>query len=396
MAVRHRRPVSDFLRDPLMQMSTWSAALDRESRILVVVNGVESNLGEIVATLDAIEKQSGLEAAAAIVPAPMRSWFVRRGFQAARVIARQLHGADVELTYFLDSPFAIQWVLRQQCELITGTQPHLPLNEEVKGAFEQRVAGLAGAGHYLAHTLPDQRVFLLTAVDLWRRAGRRIALGAHTTRQQLALSEAHRRWIDLGRQSAPSYVPEVAAALKTLTPTATTAPGQESAALQAAVPTLARVSEALSDLSLGLTAPPVRVAPPGAVPAAGWIPPHVEAIWESNYVAPGVRWEGPRLVMRATAGRAYSYIFVSSEEDLRRGDAAVATGRVFRGGVTIGLLRNGEWVSRVDVDQPGRFVVMVVAQEAGDYQLGIANCLRGTESRTAFVLRRFGWTRRER
>ena len=379
-----------------MQMSTWTAALHSGSRILVVVNGVESRLDEVVATLDAIEEQSSLRSAAAIVPARMRAWFIRRGFQAARVIARQLHGADVELTYFLDHPFAVQWVLRQRCELVTGTQAHLPFIEEVKGAFEQRVATLAGTGHYLAHTLPDQRVFLLTAEDLWRRAGRGIALTAHSTRQQLALSEAHRRWINLGRQSAPSYVPDVAAAFVTLTPPAAPEPGHESVALQAAVRTVARVSEALSDLSSRLTAPEIRVAPDGATPAAGWIPPHVEAIWESRYVAPAVRWEGPRLVMRTQAEGAYSYIFLSTEEDLGRGDAAVATGRVFRGGITIGLQRNGEWVSRVDVDQPGPFVVMVVAQQAGDYQLGIANCLRGTESRTAFVLRRFGWTRRER
>ena len=378
-----------------MQISTWSATLHSESRILVVVNGVESRLDEIAATLDAIEKQSSLGSAAAIVPAPMRSWFIRRGFQAARVTARQLHGADVELTYFLDSPFAIQWVLRQQCELVTGTQAHLPFIEEVKEAFEQRVAALVGRGCYLAHTLPDSSVLLLTAEDLFRRVGSSIALAAHAARQQHTLAEVHRRWLDLGRPSTPSYVPEVSAALAALTPPAGPGPDQSVRALEAAVLILRRMSEALTNQSL-LSAPQIRVAPPGAMPAAGWIPPHVEAIWESHYVAPAVRWEGPRLVMRAEADGAYSYIFVSTEEDLRGGDTAVASGRVFRGGVTIGLLRNGEWVSRVDVDQPGPFVVMVVAQEPGDYQLGIANCLRGTESRTAFVLRRFGWTRRER
>lgn len=378
-----------------MQVSTWSAALNHENRILVVVNGVESRLDDIIATLEAVEKQSGLGSAAAIVPAFRRSWFIRQGLRAARVIASQLHGVDVELMYFLDSPFAIQWALDQQCDFVTGTQPYLRLADEVNTPFEQRAAALVGRGRYLAHTLPDPSVLLLTAEDLCRRVGSSIALEAHAARQQHTLAEVHRRWLELGRPSTPAYVPEVAAALAALTAPAGPGPDQSVRALEAAALILRRMSEALSDRSL-LSAPKIRVAPPGAIPAAGWIPPHVEAIWESHYVAPAVRWEGPRLAMRANAEGAYSYIFVSTEEDFRRGDAAVAAGRVFRGGVTIGLLRNGEWVSRVDVDQPGPFVVMVVAQEAGDYQLGIANCLRGTESRTAFALRRFGWTRRER
>ena len=378
-----------------MQVSTWSAALNHENRILVVVNGVESRLEEIIATLEAVEKRSSLGSAAAIVPASMRSWFIRQGLPAARVIASQLHGVNVELMYFLDSPLAIQWVLAQQCDFVTGTQPYLRLADEVNTPFEQRLAALVGGGRYLAHTLPDPSVLLLSAEDLCRRVGSSIALEAHAARQQHTLAEVHRRWLDLGRPSTPAYVPDVAAALAALTPPAGPGSDQSVRALEAAVLIMRRMSEALSNQSL-LTAPKIRVAPPGAIPAAGWIPPHVEAIWESHYVAPAVCWEGPRLAMRANAEGAYSYIFVSTEEDVRRGDAAVAAGRVFRGGVTIGLLRNGEWVSRVDVDQPGPFVVMVVAQEAGDYQLGIANCLRGTESRTAFVLRRFGWTRRER
>jgi hypothetical protein len=379
-----------------MQSSTWSSAIGRDHRVLIVVNEVETKLDEIVATLAAVEQSSGLDFAAAIVPTPMRSWFVRQGLRAARVVGPQLHGVEVEFPYFLESPFAIQWAVQQQCDYLTGTQPYLPLNEEVKAAFEQRMAAMVGRGRYVAHTLPDERLFLFAPDELWRRASRRTALDAHAERQQRVLSQTHRRWVDLGRPSAPTYVPEVAQAVAALAPAAATDADQNVAAFQAAIPTLRRVTEALSDLSSALTAPLIRVAPPGASPAAGWIPPHVEAIWESHYVAPALRWEGPRLAMRGLAAGAYSYLFISAEEDLRRGDAAVAAGRVYRGGVTIGLLRHGEWVNRVDVDHPGPFVVMVVAQEAGDYQLGIANCLRGTELRTAFALRRFGWTRRER
>jgi hypothetical protein len=380
----------------MKHFANWSAVVNPGAAVLIVVDSDVSQLDEVSRVLDAVERAAGLSAAAAVVPAALRSWMIRQGLQAARVLPRQLHGVDVELSYFLESPLAIQWAIQQRCDFVTGSQPYLPLNEEVKAAFEQRIAALTGHAEYIAHTLPDQHLFAFTTADLWSRAGRSAALDAHAGRQQLALAEVHRRWVQLGGPSEPAFVPEVAAALAALNPPTTSSSGQLDAALEAAIPTLSRVTDALEELSTTLTAPAIRVAPPGAIPAAGWMPPHVEAIWESHYVAPAVKWEGPRLAMRAPAAGAYSYLFISAEEDLRRGDAAVAAGRVFRGGVTVGLQRNGEWISRVDVDQPGRFVVMVVAQEAGDYQLGIANCLRGTESTTAFALRRFGWTRRER
>ena len=379
-----------------MRASTWSESISHDSRVLIVVNSIERRFDEVVATLAAVERSSALDRAAAIVPAHLRSWFLSRGLRSSRVVAPRLRGADVEFPYFLESAFAVQWAARQQCEFVLGTQPYLPLNEEVRLEFEQRLVPLLGRGQYLAHTLPDQRVFFFTAADLWNRVGRSTAVEAHASRQHQVLSEVHRRWVDLGRPSSPAYAPEIADALTALTAPAVAAPDRFAAASAAASVSLSRATDALSELATAVTAPPIRTAPSGTKPAAGWIPPHVEAIWESHYVAPEVRWEGPRMAMRGLAAGAYSYLFVSAEEDLSRGDAAVATGRVHRGGVTIGLLRNGAWINRVDIDEPGPFVVMVMAEEPGDYQLGIANCLRGTESRTAFVLRRFGWTRRER
>ncbi len=397
MVVRDGRPLPHLLRRSLMQLSTWAAALAQDARILVVVNSADTRFDEIIATIDAIEQHAPLGSAAAIVPAALRSWFVRRGFPAGRVVDTRLHGVDVDLAYFLDSPFAIMWSLQQQCDVVIATQPNLPSNAEVKATFEERAAAIVGGGRFLVHTLPHDQLIVLTAGDLTARASREIAVHAHRGRQQRALAEAHRRWVDLGRPRSPAYASEAAGAIAARMPPASPSAEQHAAALQLALATSARLRDALSDVASSTRGvPPVQVAPPGASPAAGWIPSHVEAIWESHYVAGGVRWEGPRLVMRADAEGPYSYLFISAEEDLRRGDAAVATGRVFRGGVTIGLQRNGEWVSRVDLDQPGPFVVMVVAQEAGDYQLGIANCLRGAESRTAFAIRRFGWTRRER
>ena len=376
-----------------MEVSTWEQAIGRGRSVLIVVNSRSRD--EIGATLEAVDGTSGLSSAAAIVPAEMRSWFIRQGLAASRVIASQLHGVDVELLYFLESPFAIQWALRQQCDFVTATRAYLPLNEEVDEEFEQRVTAFLRAGRYVAHTLPAREVFLLPAVELWRRGGRTMALKAHAARQQAVLADLHSQWVDASQPSTPAYVPEIAAASAALVPARPGGSSHHTMTEQNAVSTVRRLTDATADLLRQLAAPQIQVAPPGAVPAAGWIPSRVDAIRKSQYVAEGVKWNRTRLAVRATAAGPYSYLFVSGEEDLQPGDAVIAAGQVFRGGVTIGLQRNDAWASAVDVDQAGPFIVTVIAQEPGKYRLGIANCLRGTESRTALVVRHFGWTRGE-
>jgi len=87
---------------------------------------------------------------------------------------------------------------------------------------------------------------------------------------------------------------------------------------------------------------------------------------------------------------------VSPPTDLAAGDGVVAEGKVYLGGVTIGLITDNQWVSRVDVDDPGSFMAAAVALRSGVHTLVIANCVRSEDRRSAVALHRFGWARRGR
>ena len=78
------------------------------------------------------------------------------------------------------------------------------------------------------------------------------------------------------------------------------------------------------------------------------------------------------------------------------GDAAVAEGKVYTGGVTIGLVSGDQWAASVDVDDPGSFTAVAVASVSGLHKLVIANCMKGEDRRNAVALHRFGWARRAR
>jgi hypothetical protein len=71
----------------------------------------------------------------------------------------------------------------------------------------------------------------------------------------------------------------------------------------------------------------------------------------------------------------------------------VAEGDVYRGGITIGLVKGDVWASRVDIVDRGAFVVAAIATEPGDHSLVMAHCLHGQERRAAVAVHRFGFRR---
>ena len=78
---------------------------------------------------------------------------------------------------------------------------------------------------------------------------------------------------------------------------------------------------------------------------------------------------------------------------MKAGAAFFADGRLFRGGVTIGLesTETGQWAVRVDLIEYGPFLAVAVAPKAGTYHLVVANHIKGEDPRAGLALHRFGW-----
>jgi hypothetical protein len=70
--------------------------------------------------------------------------------------------------------------------------------------------------------------------------------------------------------------------------------------------------------------------------------------------------------------------------------ALLVQGRIESGGVTLGLVRDGDWYCRVAVTEPGRFVAIVPVSAAGRYEPAIAHDAPKDRWRDRFVIARFG------
>jgi hypothetical protein len=359
--------------------------LSPHDRILLIVNSAAAQLDEIERVVSVLDRAGALHRVSVITPASIAARLIERGISGAKLLR-----FGVEIGYFLETERALQWAARQRATLILGTEPYALNNEEVKTAFEQRVATLIGTARFLAHTLPADQVLVLTLADLWRRAGRDAMLTEHRARVARAIGDLHDQW----SKGVPSD-DHAAASLEVRLPQRL-GPGVEIPIVQSALLTTERLFRALQG-SDGSSAAPVRIAsdPPGTAPRAGWLGGRLDKVRWPVQVAAGVKRRREWLWFRGQADGPYSYLLMSRTLKLRAGDAAVAEGRVYRGGVTIGLVKDDAWASRVDVIDPGEFAVAAVAREAGPHALVIANCLNGVDRRLAVAIRRFGLRRSE-
>ena len=365
----------------------WTDAVSPARRPLLIINSHPADEGEIANVIQALAAHGGLARVAAIAPASRCRELASYGISAASILPFEL-----EIGFFLQSDRALQWAVRQRPDLIVGSEPYAPNNEEVKDQFELRVAPMLGTGRLVAQSLPDDRVMLFTAEDLWRRAARPEAVAAHRERVAQALERLHQAWA--GDPNGRSAGPIAAEALRV----ANVAGAPEPASvISASRWSYDRLHAALqSDGGYPASATRMLTNPAGAAPRAGWTGHALDPIRRPAQLASSARWRGQMLSFRGTAAEPYGYLLMSRPVDLKRGDAVLAEGRVYHGGVTIGLVRNYAWSSRVDVIDRVRFIATAVATEPGPHALVVAHCLHGADRRSAIAIRRLGFRRAEK
>ena len=377
--------------------ATWSSVFARETTALLIVNSVPSQLEEIERTVGHLERSIGLHGVSLIAPFALRTWLSQRGVDSSRILFPVVAGAEVEFDSFLEHTGAVRWAIRRRADVVLGTVPHAPLNDDVKTVFERRAAPMLGAGHFVAHSLPSEQTLRLSAEELWRRAARSEAVERHRARVNGALERLHGTWAASPQAPAGASASTMAGAIAAET-LADPASARETLApfVDARHYAYERLNGALLDEIQMTPARSLRVVtdPPDTEPRSGWLTERLHAIGKPAYAVPGIRLHGTRLVARGRLGDPYAYLLRSRPLSLKRGDTVLAEGCVYRGGVTIGLEgADGAWSARADVDEPGRFLAAAVAKSSGTYALVIANYLRGSDHRAGLALHRFGWAR---
>jgi hypothetical protein len=103
------------------------------------------------------------------------------------------------------------------------------------------------------------------------------------------------------------------------------------------------------------------------------------------------RVEHERIEMDGETYSQSAYVMEFKPVDTPPAAALLVRGRLYEGGVTLGLLRQDrQWYRSVTITQPGTFVAVVDITTAGVFTPIITNATRRDRTRNHFVLDRFG------
>lgn len=89
----------------------------------------------------------------------------------------------------------------------------------------------------------------------------------------------------------------------------------------------------------------------------------------------------------------FLYLFEMRPRLLTAGSLALVQGTIERGGVSFGLVKDGQWLEQAHVLSAGEFTAVVRVPADGEYSLVLANNLRGPSLRNDLVIHRVGWVK---
>src|SRR5207253_10807712 len=87
----------------------------------------------------------------------------------------------------------------------------------------------------------------------------------------------------------------------------------------------------------------------------------------------------------------FLYLAETRPREVRQGTLLLAQGRLVRGGISFGLVRDGVWAAQLAVAAPGSFVAIVRAPQDGEYEVALGNYVVGASLRYEVVIDRVGW-----
>jgi hypothetical protein len=86
----------------------------------------------------------------------------------------------------------------------------------------------------------------------------------------------------------------------------------------------------------------------------------------------------------------FLYLVEMKPRLLKKDSFVIAQGRIEKGGLSFGLVRDDQWVAQVPVTHPGAFAVVVKVPEDAEYKVVLANNLTGTSLENRLVIDRVG------
>jgi len=124
------------------------------------------------------------------------------------------------------------------------------------------------------------------------------------------------------------------------------------------------------------------------------IRPIAKLLTEDNaaFTASNAVWRDTAIICSGRAENRYTYVVRFQPLTLTRPREVIFEGDLTSGGLTVGVTRDNQWHTRVNITTPGVFRSSLTINEPGVYTLIVANNLATGPVVNEFVLRVIGWS----
>ncbi|MCE9590352.1 MAG: hypothetical protein K8S99_07495 [Planctomycetes bacterium] len=113
---------------------------------------------------------------------------------------------------------------------------------------------------------------------------------------------------------------------------------------------------------------------------------------DAAFLASNVAWRDDGLMASGRAENRYTYLATFAPTVLGGPRELVVQGELTSGGVTVGVTRDGQWYSRMNIMTPGPFHSAITITEPGVYTVIVANNLVSGPVQNEFKITAIGWS----
>lgn len=113
---------------------------------------------------------------------------------------------------------------------------------------------------------------------------------------------------------------------------------------------------------------------------------------DAAFIASNARWRDTAIICSGRAENRYTYVVSFLPMTLVKPREVIFEGDLTSGGITVGVTKDNQWHTRVDITTPRAFRSSLTIKEPGIYTLIVANNITTGPVVNEFVLRVIGWS----
>jgi len=185
----------------MKKITTWSKfRLGIDDKLLLICNSPVQELSNVSFLLEHLEKIIPQDRIYVVANSSWKEYFVEnKSISEQRILFTCVDSQELELNFFLENYKFLQWLDSIRPEFVIGSVAHSLYNDEVKYIFEQKISFCLRQGTFIAHTLPQEYLYLLDQEDIVKRLSRLSKIEEYQSISNSIVDDFYKLWVERGQ-----------------------------------------------------------------------------------------------------------------------------------------------------------------------------------------------------